>query len=69
MSSFSSPPPPLGGARKGLPWWGCGEETDDISDYSRLSLKGHLYKTDNSLKRTPTVVTLGLSLILLVDCP
>ena len=69
MSSFSSLPPPLGGATKGLPWWVCGEETDDISDYSRLSLKGHLYKTNNSLKRTPTVVTLGLSLILLADCP
>jgi len=69
MSSFYSPPLPLGGARKGLPWWGCGEETDDISDYSRLSLNGHLYKTDNSLKRTPRVVTLSLSLLLLVDCP
>ena len=69
MSSFSSPPTPLGGARKGLPWWGCGEETDDISDYSRLSLNGHLCKTDNSLKWTPRVVTLGLSLLLLVDCP
>ena len=35
-------------------------------DYSRLSLNGHLYKTDTSVKRTPRVGPC-LSLLLLVD--
>ena len=34
--------------------------------YSRLSLKGHLHKTDTSVKQTPKVGTY-LSLLLLFD--
>ena len=36
--------------------------------YSRLSLNGHLYKTDTSVKRTPRVRPY-LSLVSIIDSP
>ena len=38
-----------------------------FEDYSRLSLNGHFYKTDNSPRRTPGVGSCCFSVILLIN--